>query len=126
MITDTRRHSCNGGCRKKFRLNAKEGPPVFEALFWLQTGEGICVAAQFTIGLKTRHRHPDERVEPVQCVYRSGDPIQEHVPVADVLHLVQDDVSKHSSMETGTPILRQDEATSPGTENGRSCALRPE
>jgi len=126
MIADTRRHSCNGGCRKKFRLNAEEGPPVFEAFFGFQAGERIGVAAQFTVGLETRHRHPDERVEPVQGVYRRGDPIQENVPVPDVFHLVQNDIAEHSSMETSTPILRQDEATSPGTENGGSRALRTE
>jgi hypothetical protein len=122
MVADTRRHPCDGGCRKKGILHVEEGAAVIEALGGLQTGERVGVAAEFAIGLKPRDRDPDERIEPMERVDEGRDPVEKEIAVPDVLDLVHEDVAQHSGLEAGFPVARNDEVPGPESEDGRSGA----
>ena len=126
MVSDTRRHSCDGGCRKKFSLHAEEGASVVEALGGTEPLQGDGVAPQFAVGLETRDCDPDEGIEPVHGVHQGREPVEENVAVADVLHFVHDDVAEYPGLETALPIAWEDEISAPDSEDCGGGSVRPE
>jgi hypothetical protein len=122
MVADTRCHPCDGGCRKKGILHVEESAAVIESLGRLEPLQGVCIAAEFAIGLESGDRDPDERIEPMERVDEGRDPVEKKITVPDVLDLVHEDVTQHAGLEAGFPIARNDEIPGPESEDGRSGA----
>jgi hypothetical protein len=136
MVTDTRRHPCDGGRRKKFALHPKQGATVVETLGGAEPGKGAGVAEQLAVRLKAGHGDPDDGIEPVDGVDEGGEPVLQDIVTADVLELVHQDEAQGRGIKTRFPVAGQDEPgmghtadggrASGGTEDGAKILTNTE
>ena len=122
MVTDTRRHPCDGGRRKKFALHPKQGATVVETLGGAEPRKGAGVAEQLAVRLKAGDGDPDDGIEPMDRVDEGGEPVLQDIVTADVLELVHQNEAQGRGIKTRFPVAGQDEPGMGHTADGRRAS----